>query len=175
MTHPRATTASARPASSTARAARGSSKAPGTHTTRGGSSPSAPTPRRPIASQAPAMRSPAPACDPTRPPSFSPAANRLVGGSRCAAPSEAPGSATALPARVGEAAEAAQQVAEALALRPQVGEVLGVRGELDRHALDDLESETLEAPVLGGVVGHEPHGGDPEVDEDLGTRSEEHT
>ena len=43
----------------------------------------------------------------------------------------------------------------------------GFGRDCERHPLDDLEAEALEAAVLGGVVGHEPHRGDAEVDEDL--------
>src|SRR5829696_3132611 len=64
--------------------------------------------------------------------------------------------------------ESLQEVAHALALGPQVGDVLGVRLGLQRHALDDLEAEALEATVLGRVVGHVAQRGDAEVDEDLG-------
>ena len=35
------------------------------------------------------------------------------------------------------------------------------------HPLDDLEAEAFEAAVLRRVVGHQPHRGDPEVDQDL--------
>ena len=43
----------------------------------------------------------------------------------------------------------------------------GLGRDSERHALDDLEAEALEAAVLGRVVGHQPHRGDAEVDEDL--------
>src|SRR5581483_4525739 len=60
-----------------------------------------------------------------------------------------------------------EEVPHALALGAQVPLVVRVGGDLERHPLDDLEPEALEAAVLGGVVGHHPHRGDPEVDEDL--------
>src|SRR6266536_3051294 len=60
-----------------------------------------------------------------------------------------------------------QQVAHALPLGAQVAQVLGVRVSLEQHALDDLQAVAVQATVLGGVVGHQPHGGDAEVDQDL--------
>ena len=40
-------------------------------------------------------------------------------------------------------------------------------GEGWTHPLDDVEAEPLEAAVLGRVVGHQAHGGHPQVDQDL--------
>ena len=45
----------------------------------------------------------------------------------------------------------------------------GLACSVERDAVDDVETEALEAAVLDRVVGHEAHGGDAEVDEDLGT------
>src|SRR4051794_39908453 len=59
-------------------------------------------------------------------------------------------------------------MAHARLLSAQVGYVLGVGHGLKWHALDDLEPEPFEAAVLRGVVGQKPHGGDAEIDEDLG-------
>ena len=42
-----------------------------------------------------------------------------------------------------------------------------VRGDVQRDPLDDLETVALEAAVLRGVVRHQPHRRDAEVDEDL--------
>src|SRR5215203_5661183 len=64
--------------------------------------------------------------------------------------------------------EPLQQVAHALALGAEVGEVLRVHRHHRRDPLGDLEAEALETAVLAGVVGDDAHGGDPEVDEDLG-------
>src|SRR3954447_2763550 len=64
--------------------------------------------------------------------------------------------------------EALQQVPHARLLGAQVGDVLGVGCGLERHPLDDLQAEALETTVLRGVVGEEAHGGDAQVDEDLG-------
>ncbi len=44
----------------------------------------------------------------------------------------------------------------------------GFECSVERDAFDDVEPEALEAAVLHGVVGHEAHRGDPEVDQDLG-------
>ena len=69
---------------------------------------------------------------------------------------------------LGLAADAeVEEVTHLLLLGPQVRDVLRVRRDLERHPLDDLEPEALEAAVLRRVVGHHPHRGDPEVDEDL--------
>ena len=58
-------------------------------------------------------------------------------------------------------------MAELLLLGAQVADVLVVREILQRHPVDDRETVALEPPVLGGIVGEQPHGGDAEVDEDL--------
>src|SRR6266542_1643543 len=58
-------------------------------------------------------------------------------------------------------------MAHALALGAQVAQVLWVGIGLQRHALDDVQAVALQATVLGRGVGHQPHGGDPEVDQDL--------
>ena len=60
-----------------------------------------------------------------------------------------------------------EEVAHLLLLRPEVGDVLVVRHRRERHPVDDLEAEAVEAAVLRRVVRHEPHRGDAEVDEDL--------
>src|ERR1700737_312593 len=52
-------------------------------------------------------------------------------------------------------------------LGPKVRDVLIVRRGPQRNPLDDLETESVEATVLGRVVGHEAHGRDAEIDEDL--------
>ena len=44
----------------------------------------------------------------------------------------------------------------------------GFGRDRERHPLDDLEPEALETAVLRGVVRHQPHRRDAEVDEDLG-------
>src|SRR3954451_12116177 len=64
--------------------------------------------------------------------------------------------------------EALQQVPHARLLGAQVGDVLRIGRGLERHPLDDFQAETLEATVLGRVVGEEAHSGDAQVDEDLG-------
>src|SRR5580693_8829658 len=59
-------------------------------------------------------------------------------------------------------------MAHALPLRAQIGDVLRVGGSLQGDPLGDVETEALEAPVLDRIVGHEAHGGDPEVHKHLG-------
>src|SRR3974390_1846997 len=177
MTAPRQRTASTLPAWAKARATRGSSKAPGAQATvmSRRSVPascrpsSAPSSRRmvtpPLKSAQPMpMRRPVPSCAP----------RRLV-PTREAMSSSAPSgsAATSEPAISAGAAsqdvvEAVQQVAHPLPLRAQVGDVLGIGRRLQRHALGDVETEPLEAAVLDRVVGHEAHGGHPEVDQHLG-------
>ena len=44
----------------------------------------------------------------------------------------------------------------------------GFECSVERDPFDDVETESLQAAVLHGVVGHEAHGGDAQVDEDLG-------
>src|SRR5665213_1870288 len=67
--------------------------------------------------------------------------------------------------------ESLEKVTHPLALRSQVVDIEGRRTALEGHALDDVESESLEAAVLHGVVGHEAHGGDAEIHEDLRARA----
>src|SRR5437763_4846301 len=64
--------------------------------------------------------------------------------------------------------EVLQQMAHAHLLGAQIGDVLGIGGGLERHSFDDLEAEPFEAAVLGRVVGEQAHGGDAEIDQDLG-------
>ena len=52
-------------------------------------------------------------------------------------------------------------------LRAQVGDVVGVGARFARHAVDDVEAESLQSTALGRIVGDQPHRGDPEVDQDL--------
>ena len=61
----------------------------------------------------------------------------------------------------------AEQVPELVLLGAQVRDVLVVRHRVQRHPLDDLEAVALDAAVLRGIVRHQPHGGDAEIDEDL--------
>ena len=59
-------------------------------------------------------------------------------------------------------------MAEFLLLGSQVGDVLVVGFGAQRDPFHDLETVAVEPPVLGGIVRHEAHRGDPQVDEDLG-------
>src|SRR5687767_1167459 len=61
-----------------------------------------------------------------------------------------------------------EMVAELGCLGLEIIDVLHVGHRLQRHPFDDLEVVARQPAVLGGVVGHQPHGGDAEVDEDLG-------
>src|SRR5665213_1547849 len=63
--------------------------------------------------------------------------------------------------------ESSEQVTETLALRAQIVDVEGRRAAFERHALDDIQAEALEAAVLRGGVGHDAHRSDAEVDEYL--------
>src|SRR6202022_4665837 len=57
--------------------------------------------------------------------------------------------------------------AELLALRLEIARVLGVRGDLERHLIDDLEAEALDPGDLARVVREEANRREPEVGEDL--------
>ncbi len=61
-----------------------------------------------------------------------------------------------------------EQVSQAIPLGPQVTDVLLIRDGVERDTADDLQSVPFEAASLGRIVGHEPHGGDPQVNEYLG-------
>src|ERR1039458_8574328 len=167
MTAPRQTTAS-KPAAAVASvwATSGSSKAPGTHATVTSvrSTPaSRSAARHPSSSRiempplnlahATAMRSPLPSWDPSSAVPTSRAVRATSAGSRSVS--------------AADAIESLEQVAHAIALRAQVREVVLRRRALQGDALGDVQPEALEAAELVGIVRHEAHGRDPEVDEDL--------
>src|SRR6266550_3269385 len=58
-------------------------------------------------------------------------------------------------------------VAELVTFRGEILRVLRGRGGLDRHLLDHLEPEALDARDLLRVVREDPDGGEPELGEDL--------
>src|SRR3954471_20161970 len=155
MTAPSVMTASCRPVSASRLATSGSSNAPGAHTSMTSSSftPRFDSPARHPASSRSVMTSL------NRPQAM--ATRRPVPSSSTARPVCSSDFAS------GEVIEPLEQVAHALPLRPEVVDVLRVRLRLERHAADDLEPEALEPAALRGVVRHEPHRRDPEVDQDL--------
>src|ERR1700722_14004566 len=178
MTAPRHNTVSTLPACAKARATRGSSNAPGAQATvtsrrsdpASSSAPSAPSSKRSVmpplnSAQAMPMRSPVPSAEACR-----------LAPTRMATSSSAPvGSATRSASAISvegssqDVVEPVQQVAHALALRTEVGDVLRVGGGLQLDALGDVEAEALEPAVLHGIVRHQAHGRDAEVDQHLGT------
>src|SRR3954454_15717362 len=66
-----------------------------------------------------------------------------------------------------EVIESFQEVSHAVTLGAQVVDVLRVRDGVERDPLHDLQAESVEAAVLGRVVGHVAHRRDAEVDQDL--------
>src|SRR5262245_40192446 len=158
MTDPTHTTASHRPVAARVFAASGISKAPGTQTSSMSSS-ATPQPVRPR--RTPSRRRRVtwllnrPHTMATRLPL--PAPSRSGSGARS--------SRASLPIYRLVVVE---EVAHAVALGRQVALVVGVGLDDERHAVDDLEAEALEAAVLRRVVGEEPHRRHAEVDGDLG-------
>src|SRR5439155_13431247 len=155
MTAPRQMTPSNSPDAASRLATRGSSNAPGTHATV--IDPSS-TPWR-------------------RRPSRAPASSRSVirslkraqtSATRKPSPRRSPAWRLALRVASEDVIEALQQVSHARLLGAQVADVVGVGLGLERHPLDDLEAEALEAAVLGRVVRQQTHRRDAQVDEDLG-------
>ena len=61
-----------------------------------------------------------------------------------------------------------EEVAQAIAPGPQVVDVLLVRFDVDGDPVDDLQSVSFESASLGRVIGHQPHSGYTQVDQDLG-------
>src|SRR5262249_51179408 len=161
MTAPTQITASRSPDSASRLATSGISNAPGTHTTgtesssspMSASSRSAPSRRSLVTSSLKRLATTA-----TR----MPEASRLPSNS-VYSPISAAMRLTAAQSFVLDF----QQVAHLLLLGAQVRDVLVGRPGPRRHPVDDLEAVSLEAPVLGRVVRHDPHCRDPEVDEDL--------
>src|SRR5919201_3572354 len=63
---------------------------------------------------------------------------------------------------------ASEQVAKLLFLGLQVAGVVRIGIDLERHLLDDLEPDALDAMVFARIVGEDPHLANAEVVEDLG-------
>src|SRR5487761_2235468 len=100
-----------------------------------------------------AMRSPRPEVGPSR---YSPTLARnpsLISGSKVVSSLDV--------------IESSKHVTEFFPLGPQVLDVEGGRAALERDALGDVETESFEPPILAGVIGHQAHRRDPQVDEDL--------
>src|SRR5262245_19033487 len=166
MTEPMQMTASTSPPVANAFAVTGSSNDPGTHTSVTSSSATL-QPRRPRLTPSrsrtvtwslnrphtTAMRNPAPLHS---------------GDSRLAATTSRDIDGF-LGVRLLDGFEPFEQMPHALPLRLQVALVVRVRDDLQGHALDDLEPESLEPAALGRVVRHQPHRRDPEIHEDLRT------
>src|SRR6476661_4786714 len=93
----------------------------------------------------------------------------LPGGVR-EAPREPPQGAptTHVSARIAELARLVEQVSEFILLRLEVMQVILVRSDLDRHALDDAQSVTLQPDHLARVVCQQADVAHAEVVEDLG-------
>src|SRR5665213_145931 len=172
MTAPRATTASTRPDAAIPRATSGSSKAPGTHDTT-----TAPRSQPADSSSSSAADSIRSVMAPLNSAQAKPTRNsRATPGARSVGSRELPTRAAARAlASSGstvwseDVIEALEEVTHALALGAEVLDVLRGGHRLDVHPLDDVEPEALETSVLCGIVGHEPHGGHAQVDQDLGT------
>src|SRR5687767_1005205 len=60
-----------------------------------------------------------------------------------------------------------EEMPELALLRAQIRDVLVVGLDVQWHALHDRKTVAVESAVLGGIVGHEPHRRDAEVDQDL--------
>src|SRR5205823_1973153 len=153
ITQPTHTMAAKRPVRARCNAACGSSNAPGTQCN---STSRAATP------------APSSACS-------APSSSRLVIGSMKRAATmakRAPGRDRA--GRRGDGARPAmsvrqrrEEVAELVALGAEVLAVLGVRGNLDRYALDDGEAVPFHPRALGRIVGEQAQVLEAEVDQDL--------
>ena len=50
----------------------------------------------------------------------------------------------------------------------EVAAVVAIGRNYDRHPLGDFDAVTVKPRDLAGIVGHEPHLVDPEIDEHLG-------
>src|SRR5665647_629933 len=176
MTAPRQITASMAPELANMLATSGNSKAPGAHTTvtvprshpAFFNTSSAPVSRRSVmpplnSAQANPIRGPeVPAPGPDPAPST--AAPSTEEPTRAAIRSLAPSGSTV---RSDVVIETLQQVTRPVALGPEILDVLGIGGRRDVHPFHDVQTEPFEAPTLGRIVGHEPHGGHTQVHQDL--------
>src|SRR5665213_722534 len=171
MTAPRATTASTRPDAAIPRATNGSSKAPGTHDTT--AAPRSQPADSSSSSAADSIRSVIPPLNSAqaKPTRSSPATSGARSTGSMELPTRAAARALASSGRrvcSEDVIEALEEVSHALPLGTEILDAVRGGHRLDVHPLDDVEAEALQAPVLGGIVGHQAHGRHAQVDQDLG-------